>query len=248
VYDPQQFRVERAHVQIGYDAAFQYWNVRGVVAERWGHGPIFANVVQQLGIEQVTLTPPDDEDQRFHAVYGLKETWMLGEGPERAQQALDLTPQWMRDVQEALRPRRTVRVTVALFGLYPVDDPVQVSRRLRRHFYRNDNLNAVLSDSLRQHQDHYHAAIDWIVLDDDRRTSLVAGVLGPPHKGAFFTFPDDERDQDWWFGFNYTHNRGSEDGIADTPNEAVAAVEGAIETATGDVEQARETILREVIP
>jgi hypothetical protein len=202
-YNPAELRLEKIEVGTGYDAAFMFWNLRGVIAERWAHGPYFGSM-GELGTQQVNLSPgPEEDDKRCTAVYGLKEAGFLAEGPKWTEAARDLAPKWLADVHEVLKPRRTVRVTSQCFAIYPVDNPEQVSRRLRGHFYRNDHLRASLPNELaKKHQDRFHAAIDWLVLEGTARTSLVAGVVGPPHQGTFFTFSDEERDQRWWMGFN----------------------------------------------
>jgi hypothetical protein len=147
-FDRAAFRLERVHVQMGYAAAFNFWNYRGVLAERWGHGPIFGALAQQLGTEQVTLTPPTEaEDQRLQAVYGLKEAWITAEGQRWTEEVRDLAKQWLSEVHEVLQPRQTVRVNAQLFGLYPVGDPIQVSRRLRGRYYRNENLAETLRNA-----------------------------------------------------------------------------------------------------
>ncbi len=243
-FDSTQFRTERLHVQMGYDAAFNYWNFKGVLAERWGHGPIFASMGQQLGLEQVALTPPPDKDERLQGVYGLKESWLLAEGPEWVPQAKDLAVQWLGEVHEVLNPRRTVRLTVHLFGLYPADNPVQVSRHVRSRFYRNENLAALLPHRLRSHQDHFHAAIDWLVLDDDDRVSLIAGVIGPPHQGIFFAWPDKDRDERWWLGFNYVYNRIN---LSEGIDDPVSVVRKLVDMAHDDLQHAATSILSEAM-
>ena len=40
------YRVDKLHLrrydlQINYHAAYLYWNLRGILAEKWAHGPLF---------------------------------------------------------------------------------------------------------------------------------------------------------------------------------------------------------------
>jgi hypothetical protein len=246
VFNPQELRTERFRLQMGYDAAFLFWNVEGVIAERWAHGPIFGAYNKQLGLEQVTLTPPPTEDDvRLQGVYGIKESWVHGEGEVRAPQAREIGPSWLQEVHEVLRPKKVTRVLIQLFALYPIDDAVQVSRRLRTHFYRNDHLERVLPDRLREERDRYHAAVDFLVPREDGITSLIAGVVGPVHAGSFFSFPDKDRDERWWMGLNYTLNRpGGDEGMADP----AAAVRQAVEDAESDLDSVAGSVLGEVIP
>jgi hypothetical protein len=41
-------------LQVQYKPSFLFWNVRGALAERWGHGPLFDVVGDQAG--QITLS------------------------------------------------------------------------------------------------------------------------------------------------------------------------------------------------
>ena len=243
-FDRRQLRLERLNIQAIHDAAFTFWNLRGIIAERWGHGPVFAAMGEGPG--QVQLQPNiEDPDRRLVGVYGLKGTVLLGEGPDRSSQAEELTEDWFREVYEVVKPRRTVRLLVQRFGLYPVRDPTQVSRKLRGAFYRNENLQTVLSDRLKPYRDSFHAAVDWLVVDGDHRTSLIAGAVGPPHEGTFFQFPNKQRDDAWWFGFNLNHGLVNVETGIDDPLDKLAEL---VQTSKTDYGHMTDTVLREVIP
>ena len=166
-FDREQLRLERLNIDMAYDSAFSYWNLRGVLAERWAHGPVFG-AWADAG-QQVNLNPgpdADDGDAHITAMYGIKISGLLAEG-ERTEGASELALQWLSDVYEVLQPRRVTRISVQMFGLYPVTNPEQASRRLRSHYYRSDNLKAALPERLRGQEDRFHSAINWIVLDGD---------------------------------------------------------------------------------
>jgi hypothetical protein len=40
-FNPQLIRLARFQVETSYHSAYQCLSIRGVLAERWGHGPIF---------------------------------------------------------------------------------------------------------------------------------------------------------------------------------------------------------------
>lgn len=211
-------RLERFQAEMAYHAAYLYWNLRGVLAERWAHGPIFGGYKEEG--DQITLSPavtPDQTDRRLHAVYGLRASGVHAEGPLRAQQAREVAADWISDVVDAFNPKRVVRVQVSTFSLYPVVDPVQASRKLRNAYYKNEPLRQLLPDSLRQHQDHFHSALDLLVPTDKRggAVSVVVGVVGPTNIGEFFIQPDPERDARWWMGIRYLRNELSVEGIDD---------------------------------
>ena len=249
-YRRELFQLERFHAEAGYDAAFLYWNLRGLLAERWAHGPVFAGWATAQ--EQTNLIPKaDGDDTRIYAAYGIKASGVLAEGERWTQEAPDLARQWLPDVYEVLAPVRTVRVSVNLFGLYPAGErqaAIQASRRIRRRYYQNDNLEFVLPERLRQaHPDSYHAAIDWLAEDSRNRTSLIVGAVGPLHAGTFFQWPWAERDTTWWIGFNYTtgHVAESDDETIEKPLDVF---NGMIDYALQDLQHAADVVLPEVFP
>ena len=58
VYNDRRIRVQRAVVDVSYHAAYNYWSLRGILAERWAHGPLFGATGESP--EQTTLMPPPD--------------------------------------------------------------------------------------------------------------------------------------------------------------------------------------------
>jgi hypothetical protein len=242
-FDRGQLRLEKVNVEMAYDAAFTFWDLRGVVAERWAHGPVFGGWAD--GGQQINLNPsPNEEDTRLVAAYGLKATAIMGEGALRAAEASTLAEDWFRDVTEVLRPQRVVRLALQLFGLYPITDPEQASRRLRSRYYRNENLAALLPQRLRANQDRFHAAVDMLILHGDEPTTAIVGVVGPPHAGTFFNFPDEERDTSWWMGLNMTATVPGPQGIPD-PEERLDQL---LEETSNDFEHVAHAILPEVVP
>jgi hypothetical protein len=217
-----------------------------VLAERWGHGPIFGawgDAGQQINLTPAATEP--GEDVRLTGVYGIRASGLLAEGVRWTDAALGLAVDWLGDVNEVLQPSKVTRMSVQIFGLYPVVDPSQASRRLRSRYYRADNLAEVLPPALREHQDRFHAAINWLVPDGDRQSSLVLGVVGPLHGGAFFTFPDAERDGQWWMGVNLIVIRS--DNVAGI-GDPLQGLRTLIDEAETEFEHVAGTVLREVMP
>jgi hypothetical protein len=71
-------------------------------------------------------------------------------------------------------------------------------------------------------------------------TSAITGVIGPPHKGQFFLWPNDERDNQWWLGIRLAYVRVSEEGFG----EPLATMDELLRTALGDF----STIARSTFP
>jgi hypothetical protein len=223
-FNPDEIRLERFQAELAYHAAYSYWNLRGVLAERWAHGPVFGGYNEQQ--DQISLTPaitPDDTDVRLRAVYGLRASGVLAEGPEWVAQAQELAADWVGDALEVFNPKRVVRAQISTFSLYPVEDSVQASRKLRNVYYRNEAMDHLWPDSLRQHRDRYHSAVDLLVPIDDRGSavSVVIGVVGPVNITEFFVYPNADRDGQWWMGMRYLRSVRNVEGI-DNPAQTFA--------------------------
>lgn len=129
-YDPALLRMERFHAEIGHHAAFNYWNLRGILAEKWGHGPIFG--ARGEGPEQVHLTPETGlDDRRLQGVYGLMAAGVLAEGPECVPRGCEIALDWFGDHLSVMKPKRVVRTSAQVFAIYPAPNPVQLSRKIR---------------------------------------------------------------------------------------------------------------------
>jgi hypothetical protein len=245
-FDPQLLRVERFHAEMGHHAAFYFWNLRGVIAEKWGHGPYFG-ARGRLGEDVLTLTPETEaEDRRIQATYGLNIAGMLAEGAHWVPRAQEIVHEWFDDHYAVMKPRRVVRAYANVFALYPAPNAVQLSRRIRRMFYRHADLESTLPQRLAPERDSFHAAVDWFVpsAHDDLRSnsSLIAGVVTPMHR-SFFAWPDRERDEGWWMGFNYNVQRVDDNGLEDP----LADLRAVIDSALTEVEQIAAVILRRVL-
>jgi hypothetical protein len=247
-FDRGQLRLERFQAQVTYHAAYAFWNLRGVLAERWAHGPIFGatNEVPQ----QVTLLPARGEegtDASLQAAYGLRASGVIGEGPKSTAEAQKIASDFIDDALTALNPKRVVKVEVSLFGLYPLDDQAEASRRLRSIFYGDSEaLTRVLPPTVRNQREKWHSAVDFIVPETDEGTglSVVIGPVGPPHRGSFFSVPNADRDTRWWMGFRVDRRRVEERGIRD-PGVALSRImSGVLE----EYEHVAGTVLREILP
>lgn len=212
MYEPGRLRTERFNVDVQYHSAYNFLSLRGVLAERWAHGPYFGAYAEPTQ-QQVTLTPPSDAESRLQAFYGLKASGFSSERIDDLDLTTRLARDWFSDVFEVLNPKRIISMSIEWFALYPVSNPDRVSKRLREAYY---NEGAQLSRLKPDRFAHFHSAIDMLMLNGDDQASLIAGVVGPPHRGArFFVTADAERDSAWWFGLRYSTRRSSsDDGLA----------------------------------
>lgn len=245
-YDESLLRIERFDSQINYHAAYNYWSLRGVLAERWAHGPIFGGT--QRSEEQTVLVPPtgpDQPDLRLLAVYGLRAAALNAEGENWVPRAQKLVSEWYSDVLEVLKPKRCVRMSVDVFALYPIDDPIEASTRLRSAFYNAEKVKQILPDDLHERRDDFHAALDFIVPLDEQGSavSVVVGAVGPLHKGLFFAQPDEARDNQWWLGVRYDRRRIEPEGHKDV----LGRITKMAKVSVADTEQVARRVFTEVL-
>lgn len=195
-----------------YHAAYAFWSLKGVLAERWGHGPIFG-AFSETG-DRVLLSPALEEvDRNIAAIYGLRTSGLNAEGPHWVGQAPRLAERWLADVYQVLKPKKTVRVRVDLTAIYPIRDPDRASEALRARFYDDSNLRRLVPDRY----EHFHAAVDWLATEGSPQMSCVLGVIGPAHQGAgLFAFDDSFLSDQWWMGVRLSHvEQNEEQGLED---------------------------------
>lgn len=226
-FDLDKVRLERFRAEMGYHAAYNYLTLKGVLAERWAHGPVFGAVADQGN--QITLTPASGfQDKRIDGVYGLRASSFDHECIDCAAETYEQAGEWFNDVVEVLKPKRITRLHTQRFALYPlsnIDAAEAATRRLKVRYYK-DELANLQPDGYRN-----FSAVSGISIRDDRYLSIEMGVVGPPHKNNFFGVPDDERDSKWWMGLKINLNRTADDGIEGNAAEALKSLiaEGADE-------------------
>jgi hypothetical protein len=203
-------RLERFRTDLVYNAAYDFWNLKGLLAERWAHGPIFGAVADQGN--QVTLTPESGfKEDRVEAMYGLRSSSFDRELVEDVERTYSEAHDWMADVIEALDPKKTTRIAVQWFALKHVgnlDAARSANRKLRLHYYDKSRFDALVPD----YQDQF-AAVNSLSIEGDKQFHLTMGLVGPPHKNTMFGVADAERDSQWWMGLNVTLLRFNEDGL-----------------------------------
>jgi hypothetical protein len=209
VYRRENLRIERFVVETAWNSAYQFLSLKGVLAERWAHGPLFG--AYNEGPVQVTLTPGQDQPGLpvRQATYGLKAAGMNQEQVPDVDAAVDLVGRWFDDVYAVLKPKRTVAVTVNWFALYPVTNPDQMSARIRDRYYREGSMTRLKWDRFPS----YHSAAEMLMYREPEQASLILGVVGPPHAGEYFVAGDPDRDSRWWLGLRFAYGRREQSGV-----------------------------------
>src|SRR4051794_23257406 len=115
---PEKIRLERFVAEVGYHAAWNFMSLKGVIPERWGHGPLFGAVTDQGN--QVTLSPADGiEEENVAAIYGVRASSYDRECVQDRGKTYAEAKRWLRDVLDVLSPKRTTRMRLSWLSLYP---------------------------------------------------------------------------------------------------------------------------------
>lgn len=233
-FDAEALRLERFQVEVGYPAAFRFWTFKGVLADKYAHGPKFG-AFADLG-NQVKLTPTGGfEKDRAEAIYGIKGASFDQELVADHEQVRDEARRWFEDVFQVLEPKKITRVRAHWFALYPVgneDAARSRSQKIRLHYYDKDKLEIIQPDYRSR-----LAAIDTLCVDDDKKWSVIIGAVGPPHRNVYFGVPDPERDRKWWMGLNFNLARENEDGLTEDGAALCSVVEELIEEGAKEYER-----------
>lgn len=207
-------RFERFSADSAYHAAYNFLSLKGVLAERWAHGPVFGAFADTGN--QITLTPgPDPEIARptrlVQAFYGLKSSGFHYEQLPRSEVGgiAEIAAAWHKDAMTVLVPRRTTQLVVGWFLLHPISNPEKSSRLLRERYYKSE-ATALLKP---ERYSSYHSAVETLIDQGDEAYTIVLGVVGPPHKGQFFAHAGPDRDSRWWMGLRTSYSRRNDDGL-----------------------------------
>lgn len=215
-----RLRVERFHAELRYHAAFLYWNLRGIIAERWGHGPVFGGYMDGPS-PQVTLTPADPwmgegARPRVRGIYGLQASSLNWEKVGDTREAIDTGKEWFSDIIRVLEPRVVV-AGASWFYLYPIlaGQRTRVSEKIRERFGNPKELDILRVDGFPE----FHSPVETFQVDGTRTLTRSVGVVGPPHHDHFFTEVDQDRAQSWFVGVRVLLNRVDQDGIESSSEE-----------------------------
>jgi hypothetical protein len=92
----------RYELQLLHHAAYLYWDVRGVLAERWGHGPYFGAYGDKG--DAIVLTDLPGDQASLYGVYGLRGSALMSEQSDQSH-APQLAENWLFDCLQVLRPK-----------------------------------------------------------------------------------------------------------------------------------------------
>lgn len=236
-FDLNDLRIERLNVEVAYHATYTFYGLKGVIAERWAHGPIFG-AVGEVGTNQLNLTPEAVEsDERLVAVVGMRVSGFLAEGTAWTERAPNIAAEWFNDIFTVLKPRRTVRYRAEVVAIHPIREPHAPTRRLIDRFYARDELLNLAGS------DRSFAAVEILNTEEVPHKTIVIGVIGPPHRGSIFNFENQARDDHWWMGVRVNLGAADEEGIADP----LDAVQASVDKGYAEVNRIARSVLPELV-
>ena len=214
-YDVRRLKLRKLELQMHYHAAYQFWNLKGVIAEKWGHGPHFGAYSEASN--EVRLTVASGSPSPLVGVYGLKVSAFAAEH-QKFEDASELAVEWMSDCLETLRPVLVNRLILRLFYAYPVRDEQRVSHAFASEYPGVEQLwdsesydtvhGGLQSQQIRSVEDGGQIA-----------TSVIFGAYSPNQPREWFNVVDAD-DAPWTLGFHYFQERRSpDDGFSNRQSE-----------------------------
>ncbi len=222
VYQPKNLYLRRFEVQVHYDAAYLYWNLRGVIAEKWGHGPLFGGYGEMA--DRTTLSLGVGENADVVGVYGLKFIAWNWERMADIDEGKELALEWVHDCLQVLTPQVVKRVFVRLQYAYPVGATrTKVEKQMRNEFEGLDLFNpAGYAEIVHGAQFQAHKESDGVKVV----ASGIFGLYSPEQAEELFNSKQDV-DTDWCLGLFYDRNEMCDDGFNDPLATLIAAIDTA---------------------
>jgi hypothetical protein len=214
-YDVRRLKLRKLELQMHYHAAYQFWNLKGVIAEKWGHGPHFGAYSESSN--EVRLTVAAGKPSPLVGVYGLRVS-AFGAEHQRFEDASGLAVEWMSDCLETLRPILVNRLVLRLYYAYPVHDAQRVSQALASEYPGVEQLwDSEAYDTV--HGGLQSQQIRSLEDGGQKVTSVIFGAYSPNQQREWFNVVD-AYDGPWTLGFHYFQERRSSDaGFSDRQSE-----------------------------
>ena len=185
--------LRRLDLSVTYQPAFLFWNLKGVLAERWAHGPYFG-AVQDQG-NQITLLPDPEQKGTAgepNAVGGIAISAFTWESPPSLGTSSGVAVEWLTDVLTALDPKTVVRIWGRQHWVLPLRNPAAVQSAIVA------NLPA-LSEHV---PNGYGAPYSGLSFNADRHIANVTrllsvhvGIIRPGTSKTYWSSPSPDDDQ-----------------------------------------------------
>jgi hypothetical protein len=193
--------LRRYEIQVAYDTAFLYLGTRGVVAEKWGHGPYFQAWSEQPG--QITLTQTADATSQLSGVLGIRISLVVWQKPKSRESASQLSCEFLSDCVKAFQPQNIRSVGVKLHYISPTEQPQVLNAKLLEE---HPTLAQIIPPG---HETTYSGLMFNAELhdrDDQIRSSCNLGIYPKEASQQYFGY-EDEDDPQWAMGCFIEYHR-----------------------------------------
>lgn len=128
-FDNRKLRLRRFEIQIVHHAAYLFWNLKGILAEKWGHGPHFGAYSHDA--DRLQLTQKAGEPTRMAAVSSLRGSAFFSEDEPYAK-AVEVAQPWLADCYDVLQPQVVKSLHQKISWAYPVRDPDRTNDKVMK--------------------------------------------------------------------------------------------------------------------
>jgi hypothetical protein len=193
--------LRRYEIQILYDTAFLFLGTRGVVAEKWGHGPYFEAWSEQPG--QITLTQSAAVPSPLLGIMGIRVSLVVWQTPKSRESASALSSEFLSDCIQAFQPQAIRRVIIKMHYISPTTQPQALNAKLLQD---HPTIAQIIPDG----HDETYSGVMFNALshhrDDQIRSMCTLGIYSKEATQQFFGY-EDEDDPEWAMGCFIEYHR-----------------------------------------
>jgi hypothetical protein len=194
--------LRRYELQVAYDTAFLFMNFRGLVGERWGHGPYFNAWGEQPG--QVTFTS-SATDQSLTGVVGIRVSSLIWHSPDTRDQAASLAENFLADCVEVVKPRTVRNIIVKQHHILPTTEAEELNGLLLADY---PNLDGIIPPNYTESNSGLSFNATEIHGSVTRRATAVVGIYLPGMAQAHFGHVEDDEPETAFGAFTETRSEG----------------------------------------
>jgi hypothetical protein len=215
-----EVNLRRFEIVVNYSAAFLFWNLRGILAEKWAHGPHFGAFSDQ-GPSQFTLTadagPMDqpiganESKVRTAGMAGLRQSSFVWEDPIRQKAAEEIGLQWLTDVIDVAKPKVVQRIHIRRYHSKSIRRPDAVQKKIDDEFLSGNSVGPP----------NYHHKFNGVAFqyrEHDLTTTGQFGIWGNNQTSQWFMGPS-PNDKEWNLGLFMDFMLDSKAGFDDPLSE-----------------------------
>lgn len=214
-YEQNKLRLRRFETQINHHSAFLFWNLKGVMAEKWAHGPHFGAYQQEP--DRLVLTKKAGQPSDLVAICTLKGSAFISEDMLYPK-IQPLVESWFADCIEVFQPRVVNTLNQKVFYAYPVKDAEKVNGLVLKQY---PGLGTFPPDD---YEERFAAAQFQVRRTEKGEHITTPGIFGmysPEQSKILFSTRVADFDEQWNLGLSYETTRTSQPKGFDEPMGAL---------------------------